>query len=104
MDLATKMMPSEIVLLGADFAFVGNKAHIFLDHYDQYLTKHSEIDIGFNNQHWVLDSLGNKIPSIASFKGYLRELELFIELHPQNLFFNASNHGAKIKGAKPWIH
>lgn len=90
-DLAVQMGSTRISLLGADFAFPGNKTH----------TGWQEGDLGPKanvSRHWVLDGRGNKVKTQLNFRSYLIELERYIARHPEVSFFNTSRDGALIVG------
>lgn len=94
-DLAVKMGGREILLLGADFSFPGNRSHV--DGCVLSSTRQqSEV------RHWVLNGRGEKVPTIPNLRGYLRDLERYIRQHPEVSFFNGSLEGAAIEGAVYW--
>ena len=94
-DLAVKMGAKQIIFVGADLAFPNGKLY----------AKNSgwgDEEIGAA-QHWVLDGHGNRIPTRASFRGYLRDLEDYIEQASAEIeFLNSSKDGAEIVGASLW--
>ena len=49
-----------------------------------------------------VNGYGEKNPTYLNFRGYLRDLEHYIELHPQVSFYNGSKVGANIAGALIW--
>lgn len=90
-DLAIKMGGSEIVLLGADFGFPGGEAYVKGQDYNytkQYV----------NSSHWVLNGKGERISTMLNYRGYLRDLERYIETKPHVKFINGSAEGANIAG------
>lgn len=89
-DLAVRMGAAEVILLGADLAFPGGQKYTPGAGWGD-----QEIPAA---QHWVLDGHGNRVNTIASFRGYLRDLEIYIAKKPQIAFFNSSKEGAFIKG------
>ena len=97
-DAAVKLSVEKIILLGADFSFIDNQTHakdvpMYFDN----------VHVGAENaQHWVLNGLGEKNPTYLNFRGYLRDLEHYIELHPHIAFYNSSLLGAVINGTKIW--
>ncbi len=101
-DLAVKMNPTKIILLGADFSFVYNKSNAHWEQYDDYITDDESEKVNINNQHWLMNSLGQKVQTMANLKGYLRDLETYISQQPQISFFNGSELGAKIEGTELW--
>ncbi|WP_303510046.1 motility associated factor glycosyltransferase family protein [Motilimonas sp. 1_MG-2023] len=95
-DLAVKMSAAEVILFGADFGYPSNKTHAFWP---------SNFDVPAVNStvgHSVMSWRGNKISTLPNLRGYLRDLEDFIELHPEVNFYSASSLGAKIDGARLW--
>ncbi len=95
-DLARWLGAQKIVLLGADFSFVGGKSHASPKKSEQ-----NRIPLE-RAAHFVINNRGEKVPTIQNFKGYLRDLERYIESQPQISFFTASDKGAKIMGTKLW--
>lgn len=95
-DLAVNLGANNIILFGADFSFTHNKAHATPDG-----SKKSELNVTAAN-HWLFNYLGDKVPTMANFKGYLRDLEKYIESHPNIKFYSGSPLGAKIEGAELW--
>lgn len=92
-DLAVKMGANEVVLLGADFGFPDNKTYVQGQSYDytkQFLS----------SPHWVINGRGERITTILNYRGYLRDLERYIETKPQIKFFNGSDKGARIEGTE----
>lgn len=92
-DLAIKMGAKSVFLLGADFGFPGGKVYAEGQSYD-YTQQYS------NSKHWVFNGKGEKIPTMLNYRGYLRELERYIEKYPSVSFYNTSLEGAKIEGTK----
>ena len=103
-DLAVKMKPKNIILLGADFSFVGEKGHTYWQSNQSYLKNYQDSEHTHNHQHWLINSLGEKVPTMANLKGYLRDLERYIQSHSEVVFLNGSDKGAKIEGVKLWSH
>ena len=90
-DLAVQMGCQSVTLLGADFAFPGNKTHTgwsngalrtFIEDADR----------------WVLDGWGQRVKSTHNFVAYLCDLERYISRHPSVTFWNTSKQGARIDG------
>ncbi|MBW2011805.1 MAG: motility associated factor glycosyltransferase family protein [Deltaproteobacteria bacterium] len=90
-DLAVKMGASKMVLLGADFSFPGRQSHV------AGCPVHSEKN-GGPMQHWVLNGIGMRVATSANMRGYLRDLEKYIDKHPRVRFINGSKDGAHIQG------
>ena len=82
------------MLLGADFGFPNNQTHatgqtIFnSEHYAE-------------SSYWVLNGKGERISTMLNYRGYLRDLERYIQSQPQVNFINGSVEGAKIAGTLP---
>ena len=90
-DLSVKMGANEVVLLGADFGFPDNKTYVQGQDYDytqQFLS----------SSHWVINGKGERITTMLNYRGYLRDLERYIETKPQIKFINGSDKGARIEG------
>lgn len=94
-DLAVKMGAKEVVLLGADFSFPGDRSHVasavFCEAVDQAAC-----------QQWVVDGHGERVRTSRNLCGYLRDLERYIARHPQVRFINGSRNGALINGTR-WL-
>lgn len=97
-DLAVYLQASSLILLGADFAFTHNKSHATSNN---NIKASHELEIG-NAQESVKNGLGQRIPTMASLKGYLRDLERYIQKHPHVQFKNGSLVGAFIEGTELW--
>jgi len=95
-DLAVYLRAKEIILLGADFSFPNGKGHATPDGSGK-----SELDIK-SAKHWVFNGLGQKVATMANFKGYLRDLEKYIAKQPNSNFFTGSQLSAKIEGVSLW--
>lgn len=90
-DLAVGMGADTIVLLGADFGFPNGYTHVAGSVTCNPIDKTTQ-------GHWVHDKSGNRIPTTPNMRGFLRDLERYIEKHPEIHFLNASSRGAFIKG------
>ena len=90
-DLAVQMGAERVVLLGADLAFPDGQRYVKGAGWGDEAVQSSS--------HWVLDGFGRRIATTPSLRGYLRDLERYIEKNPQVNFFNISKNGARIKGA-----
>lgn len=95
-DLAIKLQAKNIFLLGADFSFTHNKSHATASKTDKGIHTLNEA------HHWLLNSLGEKVPTMANYKGYMRDLERFIATKPEVNFINGSELGATIEGTTLW--
>jgi hypothetical protein len=95
-DLAVYLKASEVILLGADFSFPNNKGHATPDGSNK-----SELDVE-SAKHWLFNGLGEKVTTMANFKGYLRDLERYIALNPTINFYTGSLLSAKIDGVNLW--
>lgn len=98
-DLVVKMGAKTVYLLGADFSFPGNKSHTYWQ--NEVTGKGAHLGVT-NTPHWVLNSLNERVPTLLNFRGYLRDLEQYIALHPEVIFYNGSEKGAKILGTQLW--
>jgi hypothetical protein len=90
-DLAVLMGANEVVFLGADFGFPENKTYASGQEY-QYTEQF------LSSSHWVLNGTGEKITTMLNYRGYLRDLERYIQSKPNVKFINGSLKGARIEG------
>lgn len=95
-DFAVQSGAKELVLLGADFSFFGTSTHAG-GNIDEGL--HLSIE---DTGHYLLNGEGNRVPTWANFKGYLRDLEHYIQSHKHIQFINTSKKGAQIAGTQYW--
>ncbi|MFO6421848.1 motility associated factor glycosyltransferase family protein [Motilimonas sp. KMU-193] len=95
-DLAVKMGIKELVLFGADFGYPKDKTHAF------WPSNFAIPDVNAASSHSVLDWRDQKITTLPNLRGYLRDLEDYIEQHPTVTFYSASPQSAKIDGAVLW--
>lgn len=91
-DLAVRMGCSEVILLGADFAFPGGKTHTGWE--SGALGPSAE-----QARHWLLDGHGQRVRTNINFAGYRAQLERYIAAHPEVRFWNSSREGAEITGS-----
>ncbi|MFT7005690.1 MAG: hypothetical protein ACJAXJ_000189 [Colwellia sp.] len=98
-DLSVKMGAKSILLLGADFSFPGNKIHTHCSNEPEKITSHQTAE---QTKHWVLNGENERVPTLLSYRGYLRDLEDYIELIKGVDFYNGSSKGALIRGTKLW--
>lgn len=96
-DLAVKMGAREVVLLGADFSFPGERSHVanavFCEAVDRSAPTYQE---------WLVDGYGERVRTSKNLRGYLLDLERYIAQHPQVRFLNGSRNGALIHGTH-WL-
>jgi len=92
-DLAIKMGAKEVIFLGADFGFPDGETYAKGQ-------KHEFTSAYVNSKHWVLNGKGEKIPTMLNYRGYLRDLERYIENIPHVRFLNGSARGALIGGTE----
>jgi len=92
-DFAVKLGFDRVILLGADFCFPFGKSHAHWQDWQQAIEK---------PQHWLLNGYGEKVATMANFKGYMRDLEQYIAGHSRVHFYNGSVDGAQIEGTLPW--
>jgi len=97
-DAAVKLGAKEVLLLGADFSFINEKRHA--EHTQQF--SHFNPLAPKDCKHWVLNGYGERNPTYLNYRGYLRDLEHYIELHPDVIFYNGSKIGANISGTQVW--
>ena len=91
LDLAVKSGAARVFLLGTDFSFPGGRSHVAGAGVSAHTAETSD---------WVLSGKGQRVPTTPNFRGYLRDLETYIALHPEIEFINGSVEGAKIEGTK----
>ncbi len=96
-DLAVKMGANKVMFLGADFSFPKGKTHVT----GSALAKIVEEEK--SPEHCVLNMKNEKVPSRPDLIGFLRDLEGYIQNHPEVQFINGSREGAVIHGTIP-IH
>lgn len=89
-DLAVRMGARQIVLFGADFAFVGDQAHAGW--------APGELAPTMETAHWVLNGHGQRVKTLLNLRGYLCSLERYIAARPTVRFLNTSREGAWIAG------
>lgn len=94
-DLAVKFGAKNIILYGVDFAFNEQQSHAGDQNANHILDASiaTEQVIGFN---------GQPLPTMASLKNYLRDLESYIDKQSECSFYVASDNGAKIAGVSLW--
>jgi len=92
-DFAVKLGFDHLLLLGADFCFPFGQSHAHWQDWSHVAKK---------PKHWLLNSHGDKVATMANFKGYMRDLEQYIAQHPTVCFYNGSVDGAHIEGTLPW--
>lgn len=90
-DLAVQMGCSDVILLGADFAFPGDLTHsgwadgVLGPSASQALT-------------WAINGHGQRVNTNPNFSAYRVELERYIARHPEVHFWSSSREGARIAG------
>ena len=97
-DLAVKLAAEKILLLGADFSLIRQQTHVE----ETNVLSERPLLSPDKTPHWVHNGYGEKVPTYLNFRGYLRDLESYISLHPEIEFYNGSFAGAAIKGTKLW--
>ncbi len=93
-DLAVRMGAARVTLFGADFAYPGGMSHV------AGATVARPVDTSLPSTPWVLDGSGQRVPTMASFRWFLRDLEGYIQRHPEVRFVAASRRGARIEGTR----
>ena len=97
-DLAVKLGCRKIIFFGADFAYPDNRTHA--GHESGKLTNYDDVTPPQQATRSVKNWHGKDIKTLASFIGYLVELERYIKSHPEIEFQNSSKSGAYIFGTK----
>jgi hypothetical protein len=97
-DLAVKLLARKILLLGADFSLIRQQTHV--SHTE--ILSERELLSPQDTPHWIFNGRGKKVPTYLNFRGYLRDLESYIEQQHQTQFFTGSLDGANIIGAPLW--
>lgn len=90
-DLAVRLGAERIELFGADFANVGGRTHVAGAAWETAAASRAVVH----------DALGRPVPSQPNLIGYLRDLERYVERHPEVRFVNAGRGGAAIAGTVP---
>ncbi len=90
-DLAVRMGADRLILAGADLAYPRGQRYVAG-------SAVSGKNMAPTSEYWVLDGEGERVPTSASLRGYLRDLEGYIERHPGIRFVNSSRQGARIAG------
>ncbi len=90
-DLAIRMGAAEVVFLGADFAYPNGASHVAGSAH----ARNTERGAG---EPWVMSGRGEKIGTALNLRGFLRDLEHYIEGISHVRFVNASREGALIRG------
>jgi hypothetical protein len=88
-DLAARLSTHRVILVGADFSFPGGQSHV------SGCTQARPV----TGSHWVLNSLGERVPTIPSMRGFCRDLEDFLANNTAIRFYNAGPRGAAIQHA-----
>ena len=94
-DAVVKLGVKQILMLGADFSFINEQRHA---EYTQQFSHFNPL-APKDCKHWVKNGFGDRNPTYLNYRGYLRDLEHYIALHPQVTFYNGSKLGAAIQGA-----
>lgn len=98
-DLSVKMGANKVLLLGADFSFPDGRTHTYWEEDQSSNAVHVALD---KVSHWVLNSFNQRVPTLLNYRGYLRDLEQYIAINKQVLFYNGSKKGAFIEGTTIW--
>lgn len=88
-DLAVKMGAGRMLLVGADFALPTNAPA----RPDQLRRQPEHAAVP-----WVLNGFGSRVATSRAHQGALRDLERYVQAHPEICFLNASRNGAAIQG------
>lgn len=89
-DLAVRMGATDVVLYGVDFAYIDGRSHA-----DGASEERGAPRVTGSS---VLDHRGARMPSDASFIGFLRDLEAYVATQERVSFRSASARSAKMKG------
>ena len=89
-DIAVRRGADEVVMLGADFAYVHGRSHAVGAAQERGLPETRGV--------WVLDGHGRRVPSDVSLVGFLRDLERYIASRGGVRFVRGSRDGAAIRG------
>lgn len=89
-DLAVRMGAAEVRLVGTDFGFPGGFSHASNTTQRRQLSGFTQVENGE----------GGLIDSTPALVGYLRDLEDYIECHPEVDFVSMSDQGAAIAGTR----
>lgn len=97
-DLACQLGAKKVLLLGADFSLVNAKTHAE----NINILQERKLLSANETPHWLLNGKGKKVPTYLNFRGYLRDLEYFIQQQIDVDFYTGSLDGAYIKDAPLW--
>jgi hypothetical protein len=94
-DLAVQCGAARVSLFGLDFGYPGGVSHA------TGTPDFMRVRKGDHGR-TLLDGWGNVISSDLNLMTYLRDIEQYIELHPEVEFFRADRRGASLEGAT-WL-
>jgi len=89
-DLAVRLGAAIVIFAGADFAFPRNRSHVPGSDANLY-------QVGEARDH-LLNGRHEPVATVPALRGFLRDLERFIEGHGNVRFLNSSREGALIYG------
>ena len=92
-DLAVRMGARRVELFGADFATPRGRTHVQGMPWGEKVSADATRTL-------VQSGRGHEIPSMPNLLGYLRDLEGYVERHPEVDFVNAGRDGALIRGVR----
>lgn len=91
-DLAVRMGASHVLLFGADFSFPFGKRHA-----DGSRVGAKQAPEGGA---WVHDWRGERVATLNNLRGYLRDLESYLQRHSKVRFYSFGEQGARIAGSR----
>lgn len=89
-DLAVKLGPEEVVVWGADFAYLNGRSHAVGAAQERGVPDHANVS--------VVNGFGERCLSDLAMVGFLRDLERYIDTQPTVRFRVGSRHGAAVRG------
>lgn len=91
-DLAVRLGARTVELHGVDLCFPAGQSHV------AGAAHAHEVADWMQRGVWVLDGNGERVPTLPNLRGYLRDLEAFLERHPEVAFSKRCREGARIEG------
>lgn len=94
-DVAARLAPQQIIMIGTDFCFAHQKTHAFW--------QDGDLNLAVNQaDKWILNYHQQRSPTVQSFIIYMRSLEHFIGQHPDIRFYQKDPHSAYIENCPLW--
>jgi len=91
-DLAVQLGAATIIFAGADFALPGRRSHVAGCAVSHYNVQGARDEIP--------DGHGRMVATVPGLRGFLRDMERFIQRHDTIRFLNSSREGAHIHGTR----